>query len=147
MNESTAAIDIQTTLLVDTFFFPSEFEVSEELGPSACFEGGVLLDGTPGSKNGGDGDDGVDGDVGEGRGALLELKGFPSFLQNKDAYYCDRKHASRKDRLYKRYSTLGAHLKFGMLSIFSGIGPLNRLFSMFLISKLKEIIISQRALP
>lgn len=93
INSSTPAIDIQTTLLVvKKFFVRPEFDASDADGPSACFAGVLPEDGTPGStgvlpedgtpESGGDGG-GVNGDVGGGSGALVELNGFPSFLHSK----------------------------------------------------------------
>lgn len=80
-NDITPTIDIQTTFLT-VFFDPPEFEDSDAEGPSACFAG-VFPDVGGAPEIGGDGvggDGRVDGDGG-GDGAVVELKGFPSFLQ------------------------------------------------------------------
>ena len=86
INDKTPTIDIQTTLLVvKNFFFRPEFDASDEDGPSACFAGVLPEDGVPvpgpGSSDGDGG--GINGDVGGGSGAMVELNGFPSFLHGK----------------------------------------------------------------
>lgn len=84
-NDNTAAIDIPTTLLVDDFLLVLEFDCPVADGPSACFVGfrsdlgGVCAEVGPPTKNGGAGG-GIVEDVGGNSGALLLLKGFPSFL-------------------------------------------------------------------
>ena len=84
INDITPAIDIQTTFLT-VFFDPPELDGSDVDGPSACFAGVFpegVSEGVPGLGGDSVGADGrIDGDIGAGNGAMVELKGFPSFLQ------------------------------------------------------------------
>lgn len=113
MKDSTAAIDIHTILFVfEDFLDLSGFDSSVVDGPSACLDGlrpgggGLCSEAGPG-KNGNPGG-GVPEDVGGGKGAALELNGFPSLR------------------------------KLGMLKIFGGIGPENRLFLISLAKRERE---------
>lgn len=104
---NTPAMAIPTILLL--FLLDLEFDSCEADGSSACFPdcfpglrpeaagggGGIVEEVGAPPKNGGAGGGGLDEDGGEGNGAMLVLNGFPPLL------------------------------KFGMLSNFSGIGPLN----------------------
>lgn len=69
--------------MVKNFFFCPEFDASDSDGPSACFAGVLPEEGVlgPGSSDGDGG--GVNGEIGGGNGAMVELNGFPSFLHGK----------------------------------------------------------------
>lgn len=83
-------MDIQTTLLTD-FLLPFELGSAVAVGPSACFPGflpevgGVCVE-VGGLKKGGasPAGGGAAKEVGGGKGAVLLLKGFPSFLHDKN---------------------------------------------------------------
>lgn len=83
--DSTAAITIQTILFVEDLFEDFDSTVVVD-GPAACVTGvlseGVLFEEDPPPLKKGDWCDGAEG-VGDGKGAALEMNGFPSFLQNK----------------------------------------------------------------
>lgn len=89
MNESTAAMDIHTILFVlGDFLGLAEFEPAPVDGASACFVGRRPDVGGGFSSEPGPGKNGVAGGgapeiVGGGKGAVLELNGFPSPLHVK----------------------------------------------------------------
>lgn len=105
MNSTMPRKTYPTVLRVEDLCFPEDDLLSRAVDPPEELEGVLDDEGVP---EGDEGDDGVCVGVGpvgvkEGdvEGAMLVLNGFPSFF------------------------------KFGMLSSFGGIGPENKLFSIF----------------
>lgn len=83
INDKTAAIDIQITLLTDKdFFFPVELDSADADGPSVCVLGLLWEDGVCAEVGDPEMGGAVD-DVGGVEGAILLLKRFPSFLHEK----------------------------------------------------------------
>lgn len=78
---------------------------------------------------------GATGGCADGDGAMLVLNGFPSFLGSK-LNYMSTVHPTKRRGKFNRSikEVLSSYLKFGKFSNFTGTGPENRLFSMFLLN-------------